>query len=167
MAPPRRGPVSALRTHVAGDSLRRGAIHGLDGGSGHMGEAGFRQKSVSDLFVAARGCPPRCCLGVRIRPLVTLHPAVGGNPVNRNFVVSGKDRIACLHRRGGETLAWTQDVGPHPVYGGSGVDEDCVPMATLLAPAQDPERLVNGESLHIDYPSARPEVERTSGPATR
>ena len=32
-------------------------------------------------------------------------------------------------------------VDPHPVDGSCGVDEDCVPIATLLAEVQNPERL--------------------------
>ena len=59
--------------------------------------------------------------------------------------------VTNLHRRDGEALDWTKGVGPHPVDGSGGVDEDRVPVATLLAPVQDPERLVDGENLRTEH----------------
>jgi hypothetical protein len=129
-------------------------------------EAGLLQELVRDLLVAARGCPPRCCLGELIRLLVARHLAVGGDPADGHLVVSGEDPATDLHRRDGEALAWAQGVGPHPVDGGGGVDEDRVPVATLLALVQDPERLVDGEGLRIEYLFVCPEVKAASGPAT-
>ena len=111
---------------MAGDPLRRGARSGLRGGPRHVGEAGLLQERVRNLLVVARGCPPRCRLGIRIRLLVARHHAVGGDPADRYLIVAGKEPVAGLHRRNGETLAWTKGIGPHSVDGGGGVDEQRV-----------------------------------------
>ena len=92
-------------------------------------------------------------------------PAVGGDPADRYLVVSGKDLVADLHRCNSEALAWTQSVGPHLIDGGGGVDEDRVSMDDLLAPVQDPERLLDSERLGIEYHFVCPEVKAASGPA--
>ena len=71
---------------------------------------------------------------------------------------------------GTELFAITRGIhhqASHPVNSGSRVDEDRVPMATLLAPAQDPERLVDGEIFRIEYLFVCPEVKAASCPATR
>ena len=91
---------------------------------------------------------------------------VGGDPADRYPVVAGKDPIVDPHRRNGESLAWTKGVGRHPVDGGGGIDEDGVIVTALLAPVYDPERLVDGERLRIEYLFVRPEVEAASGTAT-
>ena len=90
---------------------------------------------------------------------------VGGDPADGHLIVLGEGPATDLHRRDSETLAWAQDVGPHPVDGGGGVDEGRVSMATLLALAQDPERLVDGEGLRIEYLFVCLELEAASGPA--
>ena len=83
------------------------------------------------------------------------------------LVVSDKGPVADLHRRYSEAQAWTKGVGPHPVDGAGGVDEDRVPIAALLVPAQDPVRLVDYDCLANEYLIFCPEVNSASSPDSR
>ena len=52
-APPGRGPVPALGTHMAGDPLARSEDPGLGGGPGHVGQAAFPAVVVGDVVLGA------------------------------------------------------------------------------------------------------------------
>lgn len=77
--------------------------------SGQMRVAGLIQEHLRDVVVAARGCSPRCCPGIRICLLVLRHPVLGGDSADLYLIISGQDRAAYLHRRHGQTLARTKE----------------------------------------------------------
>ena len=83
---------------------------------------------------------------------------MGGDLADRYLVVAGEDRsqtsIAAIAKRwpGPKALVLTRSMAVKSTK--------TALVATLLAPVQDPERLVNVERLRIEYPFVCPEVKR-------
>ena len=64
-------------------------------------------------------------------------------------------------------LARPENIRPHSLDGGGGVDEEGVATPALLAAVDKAEYLVDGEYLRVEYLLVRAEVVATPGPATR
>ena len=104
-APPRRGPVSALRADVLLDLLCRCPGSGLGGGASHVRQGGLVDQFPGGGIVVARGREVRRRLGVPISQLVPLDPDMGGDPADCDLVSAGEDAVADLDGRNCETLA--------------------------------------------------------------
>ena len=137
-----RVPVPGHGVNVAGDALRPGACPSL----------------LCELVICERLDPLRrsrrreglldSLLLWRTHPFALLrHCAMDKDSADRYLVVSGQDPAADLHSRDDQKLAWTKGIDPHPVMGGSGVDEDRVSVATLLTSVRDPKRLTPAWAL--------------------
>ena len=109
----------------------------------------------------ARGQTARS-LRVGVRHLVSLDPAVGGDPADGDLVALGKMRsqvsIAALARAEG--------IRPYPLNGSRRVREDRVAAPALLTMLEPEEALVDCEDLRVKDLLVCPKMEAVSMPAT-